>query len=175
TPCPYTTLFRSPLAVHRVTPELDQLPAHMAAGHGNHLNRQWENPQVLHPFAVVGDTDKLTGHGGDDFLPGEGRTAPLDQLQSGVDLVGTVHVEDDFVHGIEVEHGNAQGLEALGRGRGAGHSAGKLVFVSGEQVNKEIGGGAGADTDNTLLVDFCQCVVNGGGGHCLLDVVLGHG
>ena len=61
-------------------------------------------------------------------------------------------------------------LEAVGTGDGTGHGAIDLALDLGQLVNEEIGGGAGADTDDRAGFD----ILDRGLGNGLLHFVLGH-
>ncbi|CNK94755.1 Uncharacterised protein [Mycobacterium tuberculosis] len=45
-------------------------------------------------------------------------------------------------------------FKARGGGFGAGHGAVKRALVLGQRIDKAVGGGAGADTDDALVVEF---------------------
>ncbi|CRM84224.1 hypothetical protein [Pseudomonas sp. 22 E 5] len=45
-------------------------------------------------------------------------------------------------------------FEARGGGFGAGHGAIECTLVLGQRVDKAVGGGAGADTDDAFIVEF---------------------
>ncbi|MCY1181238.1 hypothetical protein D9M73_217320 [compost metagenome] len=65
-------------------------------------------------------------------------------------------------------------LQALGGGLGAGHGTVECHLVLGQQVDEEVGGGAGADADDALVIEFGEDEVDGGLGDGLLELVLGH-
>ncbi len=130
------------LPPHRGAAQLDQFPRHMAAGHGDHFDRQGKLAQYVDQLAAVGDADEGATGGGDDLLPGQGATAALDQLQVAVGLVGAIDIEVEFAGGVEIENRDAVTLEALGGGLGAGDGAGDLVSDGGKQADEMVDGGS---------------------------------
>src|SRR5690606_6423227 len=162
------------LAVHRVAAQLHQLPRHVAAGHGDDLHRQREGPEPRHQLAGVVDADEGFGHRRDDLLAGKGSAAAHGQVESSAALVGAVDIELLAIHRVLVVHRNAVAAQPGGGGFGAGHGAVEGHPVPGQGVDEEVGGGAGADTDHALAVELGKDVVDGGLGHRLLELILGH-
>ena len=146
----------------------------MAAGHGDDFHRQREGAEHRHQLALVGDADEGLGHGGNDLLAGQGGAAALDQVQVFIAFIGAVDVELQVAGAVQVVHRDAMGLEARGGGVGAGHGAVEIHLVLGQGIDKEVGGGAGANADHALLVELWADEVHGGLGHGLLELVLGH-
>ena len=66
-------------------------------------------------------------------------------------------------------------LETFGGGFGTGHGTVEEALVLGQQVDEEVGGGAGADADDAAIVEFGKDMVDSGLGDGLLELVLGHG
>ncbi len=161
-------------AVHRVAAEFHQLARHVAAGHRDHFHRQRKLAEHRHQFAGVGDADEGLGHGGDNLLAGQGRTAALDQVQVRVGFISAVNVELQVADRVQLVHRNAVALEARGGGFGAGDRAIERALVQGQGVDEAVGGGAGADADDALVVEFRQDEVDGGLGHGLFELILGH-
>jgi hypothetical protein len=122
----------------------------------------------------VGDADEGLGHGRDDLLAGQGCAAALDQVQVFVALVGAVDVELQVADGVQFIHRNAVALEARGSGFGAGNRAIERALVLGQGIDEAVGGGAGADPDDALVVEFRKDEVDGGLSHCLFELILGH-
>ena len=69
---------RETLAQHRLSAKLHELTRHQVAGHGDHLDRQWEAPEDVDELALVGDTDELRAGLSNDFLTRERATTALD-------------------------------------------------------------------------------------------------
>ncbi|VXC96004.1 conserved hypothetical protein [Pseudomonas sp. 8Z] len=160
--------------VHGVAAQFHQLTGDMAARHGNHFHRQREFAQHRHQLAGVGDADEGLGHGGDDLLAGQRGAAAFDQVQVFVALVGAVDVKLQVADGVEVVHRDAMALQACGGGFGTGHGAVELHLVLSQCVDEEVGGRAGADTDDALAVEARENVVDGGLGHSLFQLILVH-
>ena len=161
-------------AVHRVAAQFHQLAGDVAAGHRDHFHRQREFAQHRHQFAGVGDADEGLGHGRDDLLAGQGGAAALDQVQVRVTLVGAVDVELEVADGVQLIHRNAVALEARGSGFGTGDRAIERALVLGQRIDEAVGGGAGADPDDALVIEFREDEVDGGLSHCLFELILGH-
>ena len=162
------------VAVHRVAAELDDLPGHMAAGHGNDLHRQRKLAEGGYQLALIGNADEGAGYRRDDLFPGQGRATALDQLQMLVGLIGTIHIEIQSGHAVQVVDRNAVLLQAFGGGLGAGDRAIEVALVSGQSINEMVGGGAGADADDAPVFQLRQQNIHCGLGNCLLEFVLGH-
>ncbi|MNZ76599.1 hypothetical protein D3C78_951120 [compost metagenome] len=162
------------LAVHRVAAELDQLARHVAAGHGDHFDRQREGTQHRHQLAGVGDADEGLGHGGNDLLAGQGRATALDQVQVLVAFVGAVDVELQVADGVQLIHRNTMTLQACSGRFGTGHGAVEGGLVLGQGVDEAVGGRTGADADDALVVELGQNEIDSGLGDSLFELVLGH-
>ena len=95
-------------------------------------------------------------------------------MEGAIALVGPVDIEVYLVHRIEVVHRNAVALQSLRRGLRAGHGGIDLALDAGEGVDKEIGRGAGTDTQYRVVfqlgLDICQGCI----GHRLFHFILGH-
>ncbi|MNP57946.1 hypothetical protein D3C76_1528170 [compost metagenome] len=65
-------------------------------------------------------------------------------------------------------------LEACRGGFGAGDRAVECTFVLGQGVDEAVGGGAGADPDDALVIEFREDEVDGGLGYGLFELILGH-
>lgn len=89
-------------------------------------------------------------------------------------FVGAVDVELQLADGVELVHRDAMAFEARGGGFGAGHGAVEGALVLGQGVDEAVGGGAGADPDDALVVEFRQDEVDGGLGDGLFELILGH-
>jgi hypothetical protein len=61
-----------------------------------------------------------------------------------------------------------------GGGFGAGDGAVERALVLGQGIDEAVGGGAGADADDALVIEFGKDEVDGGLGHCLFELILGH-
>lgn len=162
------------LAVHRVAAELDQLTGHMAARHGDYLDRQREGTQHWNKLAAVGDADEGLGYRRYDFLAGKGRAATFDQVQVGIALVGTVDIKLQLADAVQLIDRDAMAFQALGRGLGAGHRAIECALVLGQGVDEEVGGRTGADADDAFFIQLRQNEVDSGLGDGLFELVLGH-
>lgn len=155
-------------AVNGVAAKANDLAGDVAAGHGDDFDRQREIAEKIHFFAFIGDADEGFCHRRDDFFPGQRRAAALDQLQMRVGLVGAINVKLQAAHVVQVKHLDAVVFQAFGGGFGAGHGAGKVVTVLRQGINKEVGGRAGAHTDDGVFVQVGQDFFNGGTGNGLL-------
>jgi len=71
-----------------------------------------------------------------------------------VALIGAVDIELQVAHGVELVHRNAMAFQACGSGFGAGHGAIERALVLGQRIDKAVGSGAGADTDDAFVVEF---------------------
>src|SRR5690606_19723817 len=89
-------------AIDRVPAEFNELPGNVAAGHGNDFDRQRKRPELVHPFALVGNADEGLRHGGNNFLTGQGSASALDQLQMVVGLIGAVNVVSQVGNIVQV-------------------------------------------------------------------------
>ena len=63
-------------------------------------------------------------------------------------FVRPVYINRDLVHAVEIQHGYAVALEAIGGGVRAGHGAVDPVLDLGQGIDEIIGGAAGADTNH---------------------------
>ena len=160
--------------VNRVAAQFDQFAGHVAAGHRDHFNWQRKCTQNRHQLAGVSNADKGFGNGSDDFLAGQGSTAALDQVQVFVAFVGAVHVELQIADGVQLVDRNSVALEACGGGFGAGDSAVERTLVLGECVDEAVSGGAGADPDDALVIQFWKDEIDSRLGDGLFELILGH-
>src|SRR5471032_1966491 len=141
-------------AVHRVAAQFHQLAGHVAAGHRDHFHRQREGAEYRHQFAGVGDADEGLGHGRNDLLAGQGCAAALDQVQVCIAFISAVDVELQVADGVQLVHRNTVALEPCSGGFGTGDGAVERALVQGQRIDKAVGGGAGADTDDAFIVEF---------------------
>src|SRR5690606_31372435 len=163
-----------PFPINRIAAQFHQLPGHMTAGHGDHFHGQRETSQHTYQLAFIRNTDKGFGHRRHDFFTGQGRTTALDELQALVGLVGTINVKLQLRHAVQVVYRNAVLLQALGGGFGTGDGTVEMGFQGSQGVNKHIGGGAGAYTDNAFVGQAGFDMGDGGLGNRFLESVLGH-
>lgn len=91
-----------------------------------------------------------------------------------VAFVGAVDVELQVADGVQFVHRDAVALEARRGGFGAGDRAIEGGLVLGQGVDEAVGGGAGADPDDALVIEFREDEVDGSLGHGLFELILGH-
>ncbi|MCY1438849.1 hypothetical protein D9M71_550650 [compost metagenome] len=91
-----------------------------------------------------------------------------------VAFIGAVDIELQVADGIQLVHRNPVALEARGGGFGTGDGAIECALVLGQGIDEAVGGGAGADPDDALVVEFRKDEVDGGLSHCLFELILVH-
>ncbi|MNC33887.1 hypothetical protein D3C75_822970 [compost metagenome] len=91
-----------------------------------------------------------------------------------VALVSAVDVELQVADGVQLVYRNTMTLQACSRRFGAGHGAIEGSLVLGQGVDEAVGGRAGADADDALVVELGQNEVDSGLGDGLFELVLGH-
>jgi len=115
-------------AVLGVSAEADQFPPDIASSHGDDFHGEWECAQDIHLLGFIHDAQEGFRGGRQDFLPGQGATPALDQLQSLVRLIGAINIEARRLHSVKVVNGDAVSLEAFGGGLRAGYGSLELVL-----------------------------------------------
>ena len=100
----------------RLAAKLGKAPHQAGRGHRDHLHRQGKSAQGLHLLAFVGNAHKTLGHGSDNFFARERRTTAFDHEAVAVNFIRPVDVHRQAFNGLGVQHPNAHGLQALGRG-----------------------------------------------------------
>ena len=113
-------------------------------------------PSTSTNLDLIGDAHEFAAGRGDDLFPGQGAAAALDEVQISGGLVGAVHVDRDFVHGVQIQDRNPVLLQALRGGDGAGDGAFDLMLDFRQGIDEEIGGGTGADPDDGTRLDVFQ-------------------
>ena len=131
----------------RSAAQSDQRPGRQAAGHGNDLHRQRECAQGGRQLGLINDANKLIRGGGDDFFPGQGAAAALDQAAAGIYFVRAIDIDHRRRRRVQVQDRNAPPPEPLGAGFAARHGGVKLVANRRQGVNEAVGRAAGADAD----------------------------
>src|SRR5262249_20745593 len=84
---------------------------------------------------------------------------------------GAVHVHGDLTGAVQVQHRDAERLEALGAGLGTGDGAFQAALDLAQRVDEVVDGGTGADADDLRVIQVGQ----GGFGGSLLAVFGAHG
>ena len=102
-----------PLTPNRLTAELHELTRHVGARHRDHLDGQGVGAEDIDQLAVVDDADELSGGGGDHLLPGERRTAALDERTVPRRLIGPVDVQVEVALRIEIQFRNSGAAQRI--------------------------------------------------------------
>ncbi len=118
----------------------------------------------------VCDANELFRHRGDDFLARERAAPALYHSEMLGDLVGPVHIDWQLVDAIEVVQPNAVALQPLSGSVRARHRAGDPAFDFRQLLDEEIGGGTGADADDSVVLHIFDRLARDG----LLELVLSH-
>ena len=139
------------LAVDRVAAQLHQLAGHMAAGHGDDLDRQGKLPQGVHQLAFIRDADEPGRHRRHDLFPGEGRAAALDQLQGGIAFVRAVYIEIHLVDRVEIVDRDAVVFQPRGGGLGTGDRGVDQPLDARQGFDEQVCGRTRADTDHRVV------------------------
>ncbi|OIQ88494.1 hypothetical protein GALL_296280 [mine drainage metagenome] len=139
-------------------PQLDQLACHITARHRQHLHRQRKLAQHRHKLGRIADADKLVCHCRDDFFACQRATAAFDHVKMLGDFICAIHVNPNLAgtDTVEIQHTNAVVAQALCRRLGTRHRAVDLVLYFGQLVDEQVGGGAGADTDDAAFDIGCR-------------------
>ena len=116
--------------------------------HGNDFHGQRKISQHRHALGFIGNADKTLSQRRHDLLARQRRTTALDHMALAVDLVGTVDIDGQTGDFIGIEYLDAQGLQALGTGHGAGNGARNLILDGGQCINEFVDCGACAHAHN---------------------------
>ena len=81
-----------------------QLAGHIAAGHRNDFDGQWELAQDTDFFTFVNDADKFAAGCGNDFFPRESTAAAFDQALVRIELVGAVNIDVQCSSQVQFTH-----------------------------------------------------------------------
>src|SRR5271170_4281575 len=81
----------------------------------NDLDRQWKRAEPWHELGRIDDDDHALRGGGDDLLAQQRPAAALDQIELGIDFVGTVDRQVEFRQLVERRERNAERLRLRGR------------------------------------------------------------
>jgi hypothetical protein len=79
----------------------------------NHLNRKREPAQPMYALAGIGNHDKASRNGGDNFFAEQRASAAFDQIQLGIDFIGPIDVDVDGLMLFECPERNPELLGQL--------------------------------------------------------------
>ena len=157
------------LAVDRVSAQLQQFAAHVAARHGDDLDGQREGAEARDELALVGDAHELPRYRRHDLLARERATAAFHQFERAVRLVRAIDVDVHAVQGVQIEDRYAVRAKPLCRGFRTRDRGLDLCADARQKVNEAVGGGARADADHGLVAHARAYVVEGGFCDVLLE------
>jgi len=130
------------LAQYRVRTALQHLAPDVAPRHRDHFDRQRKLAEHRHQFRGVANAHELLRHRGDDLLARQRAAAALDHVQVLGHFVGTVDIDIERVHAVQVEHADAVRLQPLGARLGCSHRAFDAALDRRQRVDEEIDGRA---------------------------------
>ena len=107
------------------------------------------------------------------LLPQERPTSALDEVEEGVDLVGSIDGKVDDGVGVEISERNAEGEGLLVGLRGGGDADNVVELALAQKLADEVHGmlgcGTGAETEHHAGLDVLDGLIGGD----LLELVLG--